>query len=87
MERTVQDLMRKLMKQLMNINGEKKKQLMNIHGEKNVRLPWLPTEDAIFCRSNGGDMRDSFPKKFHCFLCAAKVEIKSVIFITFSAFS
>ena len=26
------------MKQLMNINGEKKKQLMNIHGEKNVRL-------------------------------------------------
>lgn len=49
------------MKQLMNINGEKKKQLMNIHGEKNVRLPWLPTEDAIFCRSNGGDMRDSFP--------------------------
>ena len=25
------------MKQLMNINGEKKKQLMNIHGEKNVQ--------------------------------------------------
>ena len=63
------------------------KQLMNINGEKNVRLPWLPTEGAIFCRSNGGDMRDSFPKKFHCFLCAAKVEIKSVIFATFSAFS
>ena len=37
MERTVQDLMRKLMKQLMNINGEKKKQLMNINGEKNVQ--------------------------------------------------
>ena len=34
MERTVQDLMRELMKQLMNINGEKKKQLMNINGEK-----------------------------------------------------
>ena len=26
--------MRELMKQLMNINGEKKKQLMNINGEK-----------------------------------------------------
>ena len=34
MERTIQDLMRELMKQLMNINGEKKKQLMNINGEK-----------------------------------------------------
>ena len=42
MERTVQDLMRELMKQLMNIHGEKKKQLMrelmkqlmNINGEK-----------------------------------------------------
>ena len=37
MERTIQDLMRELMKQLMNINGEKKKQLMNINGEKNVQ--------------------------------------------------
>ena len=37
MERTVQDLMRKLMKQFLNINGEKKKQLMNINGEKNVQ--------------------------------------------------
>ena len=93
MERTVQDLMRELMKQLMNINGEKK-EAINEHSwrekcseRKMFGSHGFQQKTQSFVAQTGEICGILFHKISTVFLCAAKVEIKFVIFITFSAFS